>query len=82
MSATFSRAEKPIRNEVYMAISRQHLHALVDMVEESGLATLYDVMIRFVPEDEAMPEEIEAIAIARDEYKRGETVRLADLRLG
>jgi len=65
-----------------MAISRQHLHTLVDMVEESGLATLYDVMIRFVPEDDASPDEIEAIAQARDEYARGETVRLSDLRLG
>ena len=63
-----------------MAISRQHLHALVDIVEESGLSTLYNVMIRFVPEDDAAPDEIEAIAQARAEYNCGETVRLADLR--
>jgi hypothetical protein len=65
-----------------MAINRQHLHALVDMVDESGLAALYNVMIRFVPEDDALPDEAEAIAQARIEYERGETVRLADLRLG
>ena len=65
-----------------MTISRQHLHALVDMVEESGLATLYNVMIRFIPEDDATPDEIEAIAQGRAEYNRGETVRLAELRLG
>ncbi|MDR1001478.1 MAG: hypothetical protein LBL96_11900 [Clostridiales bacterium] len=65
-----------------MAVSRQHLHALVDIVEESGLATLYNVMIRFIPEDDATPDEIDAIAQARAEYKRGETVKLADLRLG
>ena len=65
-----------------MAISRQHLHMLVDMMEESGLVTLYNVMIQFIPEDDAAPDEVEAIAQARGEYERGETVRLADLRLG
>lgn len=64
-----------------MSVSRQHLHALVDMVEETGLATLYDVMIRFIPEDEATPDEIEAIEQARAEYARGETVRLEDIDL-
>ena len=59
-----------------MSISRQHLHALVDMVEESGLATLYEVMIRFVPEDDETPDEIEAIAEARAEYERGEPIRV------
>ena len=65
-----------------MAISRQHLHALVDMVEDSGLSTLYNVMIRFVPEDDAAPDEVDTIEKARVEYRRGETVRLADLGLG
>ena len=64
-----------------MSVSRQHLHALVDMVEETGLPTLYDVMIRFVPEEEAAPDEIAAIEKARAEYARGETVRLADIDL-
>jgi len=64
-----------------MAVSREHLHALVDMVDEAGLATLYDVMIRFIPEDEATLDEIEAIEQARIEYKCGETVRLEDLMM-
>lgn len=65
-----------------MSISRQQLHVLVDMVEESGLDTLYNVMIRFIPEDDATPDEIEAIEQGRAEYARGEFVRLEDLRLG
>jgi len=51
------------------------------LVEESGIATLYDVMMRFIPEDEATPDEIEAIELARAEYARGETVRLEDIDL-
>ena len=64
-----------------MGVNRQQLHTLVDMVEESGLNTLYDVMMRFIPEDEPTADEIEAIERARQEYVRGETVRLEDLGL-
>jgi hypothetical protein len=54
--------------------TRQNLHTLVDMVDDVGLETLYNVMIRFIPEDEPMPDEIESHAIAVKEYKNGETV--------
>jgi hypothetical protein len=57
-----------------VSVNRQQLHALVDLVEEAGLATLYNVMIRFIPEDEATPDEIEAIEQARAEFARGECV--------
>ena len=62
-----------------MSASRQHLHTLVDMVDESGLDTLYNVMVRFIPEDEAAPDEIEAIKQARAEFERGEYVRDEDI---
>ena len=62
-----------------MNASRQQLHALVDMVEESGINTLYDVMMRFIPEDEALPDEIEAIRLADEEFARGEFVRHEDI---
>ena len=64
-----------------MLARRQQLHTLVDMVEESGLDTLYNVMIRFIPEEEAAPDEIAAIERARAEFKRGETVKLEDLKI-
>jgi hypothetical protein len=44
------------------------------MVDESGLNTLYNVMIRFIPEDEALPDEVEALKAADEEFARGETV--------
>ena len=56
-----------------MNATRQHLHVLVDMVEEIGLETLYNVMIRFIPEDEAMPDEVASHIVAMEEYRRGET---------
>ena len=62
-----------------MSATRQKLHTLVDMVEEVGLDTLYNVMIRFIPEDNALPDEIDSHAIAMEEYRRGETIRHEDI---
>ena len=52
--------------------TRKRLHTLIDMVDESGLDTLYDVMIRFIPEDEPLPDEIVSHVSAADEIRRGE----------
>jgi len=54
--------------------TRQNLHTLVDMVDDVGLETLYNVMIRFIPEVEPLPDEIESHAIAVEEFKKGDTV--------
>ena len=59
--------------------TRQRLHVLVDKVDEAGLETLYNVMIRFIPEDEALLDEIESHAIAVKEYKRGDTFDIDDI---
>jgi hypothetical protein len=67
------------KREAAMDITRQHLHSLVDIVEDAGLNTLYNVMIRFIPEDNALPDEIESHAIATEEYKRGETFSDEDI---
>jgi len=56
------------------ALARQRLHTLVDMVEEVGLDTLYNVMIRFIPEDDPLPDEI-----ASHEAASGETVNHDDI---
>ena len=62
-----------------MVATRQRLHTLVDMVEEKGLETLYNVMIRFIPEDNPLPDEILAHERAIEEYKRGEVVAFDDI---
>jgi hypothetical protein len=55
--------------------TRQQLHTLVDMVDESGLDTLYNVMVRFIPEDDALPDEVEALRAADKEIACGEYVK-------
>jgi len=54
--------------------TRQNLHTLVDMVDDVGLETLYNVMIRFIPEVEPFDDEISSHKIAVEEYKKGDTV--------
>ena len=58
-----------------MSAIRQQLHTLVDIIDEAGLETLYNVMVRFVPDDVATPDEVEAIEQAREEFARGEFYR-------
>ena len=62
-----------------MTATRQRLHTLVDMVEESGIDTLYNVLIRFIPAAEPLPDEIAAHLRAREEYSRGEVVSHDDI---
>ncbi|MCL2421531.1 MAG: hypothetical protein FWD03_06710 [Defluviitaleaceae bacterium] len=62
-----------------MVATRERLHTLVDMVEETGLDTLYHVMIRFIPEDNPLPDEITSHAIAREEYRQGEIFSEEDI---
>lgn len=46
-------------------MSRETIKCLVDMIPEKDIDTIYKVLIRFVPEDEPTPDEIQAIAEAR-----------------
>ncbi len=58
-----------------MNATRQQLHSLVDLVEEIELNTLYNVMIRFIPEDDAFPDEAASHTVAMEQYKSGEVLR-------
>ena len=46
-------------------MSRETIKYLVDMIPEKDIETIYRVLIRFVPEDEPMLDEIQAIAEAK-----------------
>jgi hypothetical protein len=60
-------------------VNRQHLHNIIDVVDSQALDVLYQVLIKFIPEDEPTPDEIEAIRIGREEIRRGETVSHDDI---
>lgn len=48
-------------------MSRETIKYLVDMIPEKDIETIYRVLIRFVPEDEPLPDEIEAIREAKED---------------
>ena len=62
-----------------MNANRQQLHDIIDIVDPKELNVLYQVLIKFIPEDEPTIDEIEAIRSGREEIKRGETVSHDDI---
>ena len=57
-----------------MNATRQQLRDIIDIVDSKELGVLYQVLIKFIPEDAPMSDEIEAIRFGREEIRRGETV--------
>lgn len=53
-------------------MSREMLHNLVEIVDEKEIETVCRILLKFVEEDTAAPDEVEAIREARQEIERGE----------
>lgn len=55
-------------------MSKEMLKGLIDLIDDSDTETIFRVLIRFVPEDEALPDEIEAIKRANESIAQHGTV--------
>ena len=55
-------------------MSKEALKGLIDLIDEKDVDTIFKVLIRFVPEDEPLPDEIEAIEIANKSIKENGTI--------
>lgn len=53
-------------------MSRDTLRGLVEIVDEKEIDTVCRILLKFVEEDVALPDEVEAIREARQEIERGE----------
>ncbi|EOS26099.1 hypothetical protein C806_01315 [Lachnospiraceae bacterium 3-1] len=53
-------------------MSRDTLRGLVEIVDEKEIDTLCRILLKFVQEDVATPDEVEAIREARQEIEKGE----------
>jgi len=62
-----------------MALTRQTLHDLVDIVDPSEFDIIYRLLVKFIPEDDALPDEIEAMRLAETEIANGETIPYDDV---
>lgn len=53
-------------------MSRQELHSLIDTVDEKEIDLLYALILKFIPSDNPLPDEIEAIRQGEEDYKNGD----------
>lgn len=53
-------------------MSRETLHSLVDIVDEKEIDTVYRILLKFVEEDVAAPDEVEAIREAKQDIANGD----------
>ena len=53
-------------------MSRDTLRGLVEMVDEKEIDTVCRILLKFVQEDAATADEVEAIKEAKQEIERGE----------
>ena len=53
-------------------MSRQELHSLIDTVDEKEIDLLYALILKFIPSDNPLPDEIEAIMQGEEDYKNGD----------
>ena len=55
-------------------MSKDTLKGLIDMIDEKDVETIFQVLIRFVPEDVPTPDEIEAIEGANKSIEEEGTI--------
>lgn len=56
-------------------MSKEMLKSLIDLIDDKkDIETLYQVVLRFIPEDKALPDEIEAILRANQSIRENGTV--------
>lgn len=52
-------------------MSRQELHTLIDTVDEKEIDFLYTLLLKFIPSDKPLPDEVEVIKNGEEDYKKG-----------
>lgn len=57
-----------------MTTIKKQLAEVIDYLPEQEQILLFEIAKRFVPDDIATSEDLEAIKTAREEYTKGETV--------
>lgn len=63
-----------IRGYDFMSPTREMLVGVIDCLPETEQSLLLEIARRFLPDDVATPDDVEAIRNAREEYARGQTV--------
>lgn len=62
-----------------MSPIKEQLTNVIDCLQEADLLLLLEIAKRFVEDDVATPEDLQAHQAAMEEYARGETVSHSDI---
>lgn len=60
-------------------MSKATLHNLVDMLNETDIETIYNVLLKFIPTVSPEADEIEAIEQAEEDMKNGDVFDLSSI---
>lgn len=60
-------------------MKKEILKNLIDLIDEQDTETIFRVLIRFVPEETPLPDEIKAIARADKSIKKHGTISHEDI---
>lgn len=55
-------------------MSKEMLKGLIDLIDDSDTETIFNVLVRFVPEEAPLPDEIEAIKRANESIAKYGTI--------
>lgn len=55
-------------------MSREMLKSLIDLIDDRDMDTIYKVLVRFIPEEMPMPDEIASIARAEKSISEHGTI--------
>jgi hypothetical protein len=55
-------------------MSKEMLKGLIELVPEEDIETLYKVVVKFIPEEAPLPDEVEAIARANKSIAENGTI--------
>ena len=61
-------------------MSKEVLKNLIDLIDEKNIDEIYQLLIKFIQEDQPFPDEIEAISRVRREVEAGEVENLEDIQ--
>ena len=60
-------------------MSKAVLHSLIDLLSETDTETIYNVLIKFIPSDKPLPDEVEAISQAITDIQNGDVESLSSV---
>ena len=55
-------------------MSKEILKGLIELVPDEDIDTIYKVIVKFIPEDKPLPDEIEAIERANKSIEKNGTI--------